>query len=258
MEKKESLKLPVNKTLARSELESFSILIHGMPKIGKSTFCSNAENTLFLATEPGLNSLDVYQLPIKDWPSLMDACGLIASGDHKYKTIVIDTIDNAYKLCQAYICSKYKIDHESDMGWGKGHAFVNNEFQRAINKMIAMPYGLYMISHSQAREIETRTSKHTKIVPTLPDKVGKIITGMVDMILFCDLEIVKDDSGNDISRRVLRTTPNIYFEAGNRLGLSPVIDLDYGKFKEDFIATMKRRAVKGETKSSQKKTEKKS
>lgn len=35
------------------------MLIYGPTKIGKSTWCSYAENALFLSTEPGLNRIVV-------------------------------------------------------------------------------------------------------------------------------------------------------------------------------------------------------
>ena len=38
--------------------------------------------------------------------------------------------DQAYRLCTDYVCAKFKIDHESDLGYGKGYALVNNEFIR--------------------------------------------------------------------------------------------------------------------------------
>jgi hypothetical protein len=39
-------------------------------------------------------------------------------------------VDNAYKMCSDYVCKKFKIEHESDLGYGKGYALINNEFQR--------------------------------------------------------------------------------------------------------------------------------
>jgi len=50
------------------------------------------------------------------------------------KTIVLDTVDNAYKMCSDYVCKKFKIEHESDLGYGKGYALINNEFQRVIKQ----------------------------------------------------------------------------------------------------------------------------
>ncbi len=85
------------------------------------------------------------------------------------------------------------------------------------------------------REIETRTGKYTRIVPTLPDKARKIVLGMVDLILYCDLDAVTDDEGKTTYRRVMRTKPSPHYEAGDRTGRLPeTIDLDFAKFTEAF------------------------
>ncbi|MBM3740653.1 MAG: hypothetical protein FJW39_33305, partial [Acidobacteria bacterium] len=57
--------LPTVKTQPKPNLADLTVLVYGQTKIGKSTFCSNSEGALFLATEPGLNSLDVYQVPLQ-------------------------------------------------------------------------------------------------------------------------------------------------------------------------------------------------
>lgn len=59
--------LPTAKTQPKPNLADLTVLVYGQTKIGKSTLCSNADNALFLATEPGLNALDVYQAPIQTW-----------------------------------------------------------------------------------------------------------------------------------------------------------------------------------------------
>jgi len=210
-------------------------LIWGGQKLGKSTFGSHADGALFLATEAGLNSLDVFQTPITNWDEFLQACAEISEGKHPFKTIVVDTVDNAYRFCAQYICAKHKIEHESDLGYGKGWALVNSEFYRVLNKLALLPNGLFMISHAQEKEIESRTGKYTRMVPTLPDKVRKIVLGMVDMILYCDLEVVKNPDGTFIQRRVIRTKPSLYHEAGDRTGRLPeVFDIDYGKYIEAF------------------------
>jgi hypothetical protein len=227
--------LPTTKTHPKQDLADLTVLIYGRSKIGKSTWCSQSEGALFLATEPGLNALDVFQVPISSWDDLLAACGDIAEGKHPFKTIIIDTVDNAYRMCSEYICKKFKIEHESDLGYGKGWALINNEFHRVLTKMAFMSYGLFLVSHSVEKEIETRTGKDTRIVPTLPDKARKIVLGMVDLILFCDLEITKDEDGNPSYRHVMRTKPSPNYEAGDRTGRLPeTIDLDFRKFIEVF------------------------
>ena len=227
--------LPKQKTPPRNNLSNLTVLVYGLPKAGKSTFCSHADGALFLATEAGLNSLEVFQTPISSWEQFLAACKEVSEGNHQFKTIIVDTIDNAYKFCSEYICAKHKIEHESDFGYGKGWALVNNEFYRVLNKLSMLSYGVFMVSHAQDKEMETRTGKYIKTVPTLPDKARKLVLGMSDMILFIDIEVSKDDDGNITSRRVIRTKPSLYYEAGDRTGRLPeVIDLDFNKFIAAF------------------------
>lgn len=227
--------LPTQKTPPKPNLNDLTVLVYGPSKIGKSTWCSQSEGALFLATEAGLNNLDVFQVPIGTWDELLAACKEIAEGKHSFKTVIIDTVDNAYRMCAEHVCQKFKIEHESDLGYGKGYALINNEFYRVLNKLALLPYGLFLISHSQERELETRTGKITRVVPTLPEKARKIVIGMVDIILFCDLELTAGADGKPVQKRVLRTKPNVNYEAGDRTGRLPeVIDLDFAKFVAAF------------------------
>ncbi len=227
--------LPTKKTPRKQNIADLTVLLYGRSKIGKSTWCAQSDKALFLATEPGLNALDVFQAPVSNWEKLLAACGDIAEGKHSFKTIIVDTVDNCYRMCCEYICKKYKIEHESDLGYGKGWALINNEFHRVLTKLAFMPFGLFLVSHSVEKELETRTGKHTRIVPTLPDKARKIVLGMVDLILYCDIEAVTDEEGKTSYRRVMRTKPSPHYEAGDRTGRLPeTIALDYVKFIEAF------------------------
>lgn len=223
--------LPKQKTPPQVDLANQTILLYGPAKAGKSSFCAQAEGALFLATEAGLNHLDVFQIPISTWEDLLEACKDIAEGKHSFRTIVIDTVDNGFRMCSEYICKLHGIKHESDLGYGKGFSLVNSEFQRVINKLSLLPYGLFLISHAQEKEMESRTGKYTRFMPSLSDKARKIVLGMSDMILFFDMEDTTDENGNTIQRRVIRTKPNKHFEAGDRSGLVPeTIEMNYQKF----------------------------
>ncbi len=127
--------LPKEKSKPKKRLEDYSILLYGQPKIGKSTFCSQFDEPLFLATEAGLNALEVYQVAIPTWEKFLEACAAIAKGDHQFKTIVIDTVDNLWKSCSEYVRKRHNIHHESDLEWGKGWELVKDEFSRALTKL---------------------------------------------------------------------------------------------------------------------------
>ena len=229
--------LPTTKTAPKNSLTDLTVLVYGQTKIGKTTLCSQAEGALFLATEPGLNALDVFQVPILNWDDLLNACAEISEGKHAFKTVIIDTVDNAYRFCTEYVLRKFKVEHESDLGYGKGYALINNEFQRVLTKLAFLPCGLFLISHAKEMEMESRTGKYTRVVPTLPDKARKIVLGMADMVLLCDLEIQTVDDGEPRVRRVIRTKPSIYYEAGDRTGRLPeTLELEFSSFLEAFNA----------------------
>jgi hypothetical protein len=204
--------------------------------VHNSTLCSQAPDALFLATEAGLNALEVYQIAIKNWEEFLAACHEVEGKKHGFRTIIVDTLDNAFRMCSEFVCRKHKIEHESDLGYGKGFALVNTEFYRVLNKLSLLPYGLFLVAHSQEKEVDTRAGKRTRIVPTLPDKARRLVLGMVDVILYCDVDTVMDASGKTTAeRRVMRTKPTETYEAGDRTGRLPdVIPLDYAAFAEAF------------------------
>jgi hypothetical protein len=227
--------LPTTRTPPKNALADLTVLVYGPTKIGKTTWCSHAEGALFLATEAGLNNLEAFQVPVSTWEQFLAACGEIAAGNHSFKTVIVDTVDNLYRMCADHVCAKHKVEHESDLSYGKGYALITNEFYRVLNKLALLPYGLFLISHAQEREFETRTGKVMRVVPTLPDKARKVVLGMADMVLFCDLELAPGPDGKQVARRVMRTKPSAAYEAGDRTGRLPeTIDLDYRKFIDAF------------------------
>jgi len=58
---------------------------------------------------------------------------------------------------------------------------------------------------------------------------------MVDMVLYCDLE----DGEDKTTRRLIRTKPSKYYEAGDRTGRLPeTLDLDFRRFLDAYSAAV--------------------
>lgn len=227
--------LPTELTKLSKDLSTKTTLIYGPPKIGKSTFASRFPDALFLECEPGLNELEVYKIPTYTWEDFLAACSLIAAGEHTFKTIIVDTADNAFKMCSDAICAKHGVEYEGDLSHGKGWAFVKNEWHRVLTRLASLPYGLVLISHALDKRIETRTGEYTKTQPSLPDRARHVVLGLVDMILFCDTLSHKDDRGQVTIQRVIRTKPHPTYEAGDRTGrLADTLPLDYAAFAQCF------------------------
>jgi len=229
--------LPTERSQRMTDLAKQTILLYAAPKSGKSTFASHFPSALFLECEPGLNHLEVFKVPTYTWDDFLAACGLVAQGNHAFKTVVIDTVDNAFKLCSDHVCKKHGIEYEGDMAHGKAWALVKNEWHRVLTRLASLPYGLVLISHAMDKTVETRTGEYTKTQPSLPDRARGVVLGLVDMILYCDTVPHKDAAGNVTVERIIRTKPHPSYEAGDRTGRLPeILPLDYDAFAKAFTA----------------------
>ena len=236
-----TIALPSAKTTPSPDLSTKTTLIYGPPKIGKSSFAAQFPDALFFECEPGLGELSVYKVPTYNWADLLDACKLVAAGNHPFKTVVIDTIDNAFKFCTDHVNAKHNVEYEGDLDHGKGWAFVKNEWHRVLTRLASLPVGLVLISHATDKQIETRTAKYTKTQPSLPDRARHVVLGLVDMILYCDTTSrpKPDGKGSEIVR-IIRSKPHPTYEAGDRTGRLPeVMPLDFDAFASHFAAPAK-------------------
>lgn len=236
------MKLPIKKSVIKYSLENIRMLIYGQPKIGKTTFASGFENALYLDTQQGTKNLEVYSVAIDSWETFLETYEQIIAGKHDFQTIIIDVIDDLYKMCLEYACKKYKMDHPSDEGYGKGWELLRNTFERPILKLAASKYGLVFISHSKEIEITKRYSKITKITTTLSGQAKGSINAIVDIIGYCGFDSYRDGKTNAVKeRRVMIFSPSEYLEAGDRTGLLPEnIVMSRGNpfknFKQYFIS----------------------
>jgi hypothetical protein len=227
--------LPKEKTKPKTELSDYTTLIYGAPKIGKTHFASQFPDVLMMATEAGLTSLECYQVAIDSWPMFLEACGELAQDPTRFKSLCIDTLDNLWAFCRAFIVEKYRVEHESDMSFGKGYSLVQTEFSRVLTKLSHMDIGLLMTSHCTVQEFQTRTGVTHRYVPTLPEKARAVVIGMSDLILFADTETAQGPDGKPTLRRVLRTKPNPSYDAGDRTGRLPdPLPMDFPVFKAEF------------------------
>lgn len=223
--------LPLERSKVVSDLSKQVLLIYGRAKIGKSTLCSKFERPLFLATEPGLNHLEVFKVNINSWEKFLEACKDIAGGKHEFSTIIIDTVENLIIFCSDYVCRENGISHPSELAHGKGWHLVTSELRRALVKLASLPYGLVFVSHSQLMEVETKTKKYSRFTIAVGGKNKNIILNMTDIILFIDSETTKDGE----ERRLIRTKPSMFYEAGDRSNTLPeTMPLSYKELVKHF------------------------
>ena len=229
------ISLPTTTTKPKTDLNKFKIFLYGSPKIGKSTFASQFEKPLFIATEAGLTALETYQVPVTKWEDYIEVLKALGSQPHDYKTIVIDTVDNLAKMCSDYICRVNNITHESDLGYGKGFVMAQDTFLKPLSWLSHQDVGLVMISHEKNEVVKSRTSEVSKSMPTLTGGYRKIALGLADLILYAHMVERANEKGEIEQVRVLRTKPSETWEAGDRTGKLPAaLPFEYKYFAEKW------------------------
>lgn len=215
--------LPIEKTPPALSPARIKALLYGPPKVGKSTFASkiNPEHTLFIATEPGLGSLDVFAAPCKSWAEFREFGADLAKDPKHYEVVVVDTVDELYRMCSDAVCTELGCKHPSDLDYGKGWAAVADEFRLRVGKLTGLGLGVWFVSHAEDREVKKKVGTKTVTQPSLSGQARKFLTGFVDFIFLATWE-----GDEESSKRVLRTQGAEEHEAGGRIpeGAEPLPD----------------------------------
>jgi tetratricopeptide (TPR) repeat protein len=91
------------------DLRGYSIMFYGEPKSGKTTISSQFPGALVLAFEKGYNAIaGIMAKPMNSWNDFKKTLVELKDPAVKeiFQTVVIDTADIAYGLCEKYICSR--------------------------------------------------------------------------------------------------------------------------------------------------------
>jgi hypothetical protein len=173
--------LPTAPSTPSSSIGDYSMLLFGDKKVGKTTLASLFPAAYFLMTEPGAKALSVYQTPVTEWSTFQSAIRALTH-DTRFRTVVVDTVDLAFKQCERAVCRRMGIDHPSEEDWGKGWAGVRDEFTTTMQQLLLLDKGIIFISHATEREISTRSGqRYDRIQPTMPNQARDIIEGLVDI-----------------------------------------------------------------------------
>ena len=209
-----TLELPSEKQSPSLSPETVKALLFGVPKVGKSTFAAqlDPDHTLFLATEPGLGALEVFAQPVTTWTQFREAGAALAQDHKQFRTLVVDTVDELYRMCSDYVCAGFDVNHPSDLEYGKVWAAVGDEWRLRVGKLAGLGLGVWFISHAKETEVPARVGKITKIVPTLSGQARGHVLGFCDFIFLARIE-----SDGEEQKRLLQTAPSEQWEAGGRV-----------------------------------------
>lgn len=242
-----------------------SIIVHGVPGVGKTTFGARTPNPVFLMSkrETGLETLVVNQLvptvahfpEIDSWQMLLDAVAELTEKEHEYKTIVLDVLNGFERILFEHVCQRdYRGDwgEKGFTGYMRGYDVSQNDWRLLLNALDDLRRKRNMIvvllCHTRVGDFANPEGEnYHRYEPDLHKKTWSVSNGWADIILFMNyLTLVgKDGKGKGGTKRMLYTQRCAAYDAKNRHNLPEEIEAG-GNAWESLMTTL--RAVKGEIK----------
>ena len=204
------------------------VWVYGAPFSGKTTFATGATDHYVLSTDGNAQYVtDNYKLITDEvsvngrittrklaWEVFKEELDKLEAGS-KYKTIIVDLIEDTYEMARLYMYKKLGITHESDdsfRAWDK----TRTEYLSTIRRLMNLPYDIILISHEDTSKDITKKSGEniTAIKPNVTDKVSNKIAGMVALVgrSVCD---------NGVYTLQIKTDEVTF--GGGRLGINNVV-----------------------------------
>lgn len=218
------------------DLRGYSVFFYGAAKTGKTTISTQFPDSLLLAFEKGYNALPgIMVKDINSWNEFKKTLSELKDPQVQdtFKTIIIDTADNAYQYCEKYICNRESTPTQSyetigDIPFGKGYKLAQIEFDECIRKILQLNYGLILISHDIEKTVKNEKGEEvSKFVPTI-DARGRLVCERTCDIIGYARQIDDEEHGKK-TLLFMRGTPR--FDAGSRFKYAP----DYIEFTYDNL-----------------------
>jgi hypothetical protein len=220
------------------------VVIYGPEGIGKSTFASRFPDPVFIDTEGSTKDMDVARLPeASSWQMITEEIEYIRTNPNICRTIVVDTIDWAERMCVEHICQKHRKNGIEDFGYGNGYVYVAEEFGRFLNKLeevVKAGVNVVLTAHSQVRKFEQPDEMgaydryELKLGKKTSSQTSPLVKEWADMLLFANYKtysVATDDKGKKFKaqggERVLYTSHHSCWDAKNRYGLPDQVPFSY-------------------------------
>lgn len=228
-----------------------SIVLHGVEKIGKSTFGANMETPIFIRTEDGLSNISASTFPrCETWESIIECLTALSMEEHNHKTLVMDSLDWLEPILWQETCElngKVANIEKVDGGFGKGFMAALDVWRLYFKYLDYLRDNkgmtILQLAHSKVKDVKAPDSEiYETYTMKLQDGKNATAAGLLfeysDIILFANYQVntVKETVNNDKNKtraraigtgqRFLFTEERPAFKAGNRYGLPDKIPFD--------------------------------
>jgi AAA domain len=230
--------------LGQSKEIPAKMVIYGVPKIGKSRFCSNAPDPFYINIEGGLDYLDKK---VKATPKLNTYDEVIGWLKHIYdndafkcETIVIDSFDWLERLAQTRLIKMHAAENIRDI---KVAAFSYNKGVDAAaddcNNVLRWLDAIYkkrcikaiVIAHCELKTVDVpNKDSYSRYQLKLSKGLSAVTIEWADLVVFADYsyEVSKEGVTSE-PKPMLMAGGSVSFIGGGRMKLTKEIPLNYAE-----------------------------
>lgn len=224
--------------------------IYGCEGCGKTSFAAYTPRPIFIQTkgETGLDALiDSGRLPeIPHFPEMQSFGDLMAAIEeltiqpHEYGTLVIDTINGAERLCHEEVCRRDFGGDMTDkgfMGYMRGYEVSLVDWRNLLSALDSLRekrrMAIVCLCHAKVKPFRNPVAAdYDRYAADMHDKTWGLTHKWSDAVLFCQFETFNTEKdskkkGKAIGgqTRIMHTEHHAAFDAKNRQGLPPEIDM---------------------------------
>lgn len=226
------------------------VVIYGPEGIGKSSLASQFPEPIFIDTEGSTSNMDVARMDKPtSWTMLLSQVDFVKQ-TMPCKTLIIDTVDWAERLCTEFIKTRANKDSITKFGYGEGFIQLEEEFGRFLNKLsdlTELGINVVLTAHAKINKFEQPDEMgaydrwELKLGNKTTAKTAPLTKEWADMVLFCNyktLSVATDDKGKKFKgqggKRVIYTTHHPAWDAKNRFGLPEEMDMSFAGIAHIF------------------------
>lgn len=172
--------LPTNKPKEK-DITPKVFFIWGQSMSGKTYLARQFPAPLIINTDGNAKKVTTPSIEVYDFETFVKVLNEIEAGNHEFKTIIIDLVDDIKTMLQTYVCKKYEVDDEGEVPYGKGYRDVKATWQKLMVRLNQLPYNVIFISHI----VEISENNQTIERPSLEQKFYNMTMGRCDMSIKC-------------------------------------------------------------------------
>ena len=227
----------------------FRIVVYGVDGIGKTSFAAGADGAIFLPTEKGTEELDVARFPLaENTNDVYDAIQVLMEGEHKFKTLVVDTVDWLEHLMREEVANLNGVDSVDEIPYGKGKPLVVERMMRFLRALDALysikGMNIILLAHTHIKGFrDPQNDEYDRYQLKVFDTVADKIREWADAVMFANYDTTtlkkgegfrERNIGASFDKRFLYTQRQAAFDAKNRYNLPQRMELSWQSFIEAY------------------------